>query len=417
MNAASHFISILLSIGSFLGLPYIPLSTHLPSPAITLPGLERPASTSIFSSLGGPASTTFQTYAPLLPTAYSTSSPENILKKPTPTKKQKLPTLAIQVPTFTPIPLSSNGPSSSTAPQAPAIPTLPTATPTSTSTSTNPNPPTTSNPIASVVNIYCTTQVGNNITIVTGSGVVIDNRGVILTNAHVADQILLADYLDNPNKNCFIRKGSPAVSFYKATVLYISPAWLRAHGSEVNQSNQSEETGEGDYALLLVNGAVNGDTLPRNFSSIPVDTTDTSLGDNTPILAVGYPAGALSSNEVIRNLRIETDNLSIVTNYTFASGGGADLIRTTGTPIAERGASGGGIVNTDGKLIGLIATTIPDLHSNLKDLQALTLSYINRDLQRSAGLSLSAFLNRNLSTVAANFKAHDEQELVSYLPH
>ena len=37
-----------------------------------------------------------------------------------------------------------------------------------------------------IVNIFCTTKSGGSFKPITGSGVVIDKRGIILTNAHVA---------------------------------------------------------------------------------------------------------------------------------------------------------------------------------------------------------------------------------------
>ena len=62
---------------------------------------------------------------------------------------------------------------------------------------------------AALVNILCTSR--GSVRPISGSGVIIDSRGVILTNAHVAQYVLLAE---NPaiNLSCVIRTGSPAAA-------------------------------------------------------------------------------------------------------------------------------------------------------------------------------------------------------------
>jgi hypothetical protein len=403
MNPFSHFISILLTIGSFLGLPSTPLPPPLPPHFDTIPKISLPA-------INPPATTTFNSI-PLTPTT---------------SKGKKLPTLSLSTPTFNPIKIKAPATTSNlpqiTNTSLPTFTPIPSSTIPSTEVGPTPTPTiqpsvnSTKSPANATVNIYCTTQVGNTITAVTGSGIIIDPKGVILTNAHVAEHILLTDFLNQPNKKCLIRKGSPAISLYTADLLYISPSWIKAHGDEINQTTQSQETGEGDYALLLIDGTVSGG-LPSSFPFISSDVSDNSLANRTAVFAIGYPAGNLSGGEVVNNLRIESDNIYIADGYSFRASG-VDLIRTTATPIAERGASGGGILNTNGNLIGLIATTIPDQNSSgAKDLQALTLSYINHDLEQKTSYSLVEFLNRDLRAVAKDFKTTNEPDLASYLPH
>ena len=61
-----------------------------------------------------------------------------------------------------------------------------------------------------LVNVFCTTKSGGSFKPTTGSGVIIDERGVILTNAHVAQYYLLEDYLVEDFVSCVIRTDSPA---------------------------------------------------------------------------------------------------------------------------------------------------------------------------------------------------------------
>src|SRR3989344_7620809 len=67
----------------------------------------------------------------------------------------------------------------------------------------------------SIVNIFCLTKTVGVIEPITGSGVIIDSHGIILTNAHVAQYLLLRDYLVKDFLNCVIRGGSPATPLYK----------------------------------------------------------------------------------------------------------------------------------------------------------------------------------------------------------
>ncbi|HZS43268.1 MAG TPA: trypsin-like peptidase domain-containing protein [Candidatus Paceibacterota bacterium] len=422
MNPLSPLIAILLSIGSFLGFPYTTPPTHK---SVSLPGLEQRLAT-----------TSFSTYAPLVPTAVSVNAsstrPSNTS---TSTKKEKLPTLAIQVPAFPKIsvpktesPIAPKIPVIQTpAPNpVPVIPNIPIQPASSSFPSQVPATPPQTPPAnasldekarAAIVNIYCTSQSGNLIEILTGSGVIIDPKGIILTNAHVADHLLLDDYFQDPNKQCVIRRGSPAVAQYKASLVHISEEWLRQYGANINNANQPQETGAGDYALVAVTAGINGGSVPGSFPYLSLDTSINSLSPNTSILGVGYPASSFSGTTVMKNLPIQTALMNVIDAYTFTGTNSKDLIRTTASSLAERGASGGGILNQAGQMIALIATTVPDnSNTSEQDIQAITLNYINVDLKTHTGYTLSSFLNRDIATLVNNFK-NSESTLFNYLPH
>src|SRR3989338_2839263 len=61
-----------------------------------------------------------------------------------------------------------------------------------------------------LVNIFCVTKSGGIFKPASGSGIIIDKRGIILTNAHVAQYFLLKDYLEQNFIECIVRVGSPA---------------------------------------------------------------------------------------------------------------------------------------------------------------------------------------------------------------
>src|SRR5690606_19662008 len=84
---------------------------------------------------------------------------------------------------------------------------------------------TVSEPTEALVNIFCTFTNPDFIRTTTGSGFFIDGDGVILTNAHIA-QFLLMEASDSFGETeCIVRTGDPATARYEAELLYIPPAW------------------------------------------------------------------------------------------------------------------------------------------------------------------------------------------------
>ncbi|MEK7201771.1 MAG: hypothetical protein AAB737_04005, partial [Patescibacteria group bacterium] len=126
---------------------------------------------------------------------------------------------------------------------------------------------------STLVNILCYAPAGSNIRSISGSGIFVDSKGIILTNAHIAQYFLLADR----GVGCTIRVGSPAVDTYKASLIYISPSWLKANPSVLTKEAPSG-TGEYDFAFLAVSGSTSGSTLPSSFPSIPLAVTPSTAG-------------------------------------------------------------------------------------------------------------------------------------------
>ena len=138
-----------------------------------------------------------------------------------------------------------------------------------------------------LVNIICTTKRSGMFSPLSGSGVIIDPRGVIITNAHVAQYFLLKDYLVPNFVDCIIRAGEPAQNKYRARLLYIAPQWVIRNAGDISLPDPTG-TGEHDFALLLVSESTNPAVpLPASFDFVPADWSDKTLRSKSHVLAAG----------------------------------------------------------------------------------------------------------------------------------
>jgi len=267
-----------------------------------------------------------------------------------------------------------------------------------------PSPPESSDAVnaaarAALVNILCLSR--GSIRPISGSGVVIDPRGIIITNAHVAQYVLLSE---NPaiDLSCVVRTGSPARIAWMASVLYIPPVWISAHAGELN-AGQATGTGEHDYALLAITAPAGSDALPAGgFPALPFDTRDRIGFVGDQVLAASYPAEFLGGIAAENSLYAVSSVGTIGKLLTFDTGT-VDVVSLGGLIEAQSGSSGGAVVNPWGYLIGLITTTSEGASTAERDLHALTLSYINRDLTTQTGTDLSAYLHGDIATEQNNF--------------
>lgn len=254
---------------------------------------------------------------------------------------------------------------------------------------------------AALVNIFCTATGENSTRTVTGSGVFIDPRGVILTNAHIAQFLLLTEETARARTQCVVRQGSPAVAKYEAGVLYVSPAWVTKHAGELSLSKPSG-TGEEDFALLYVAQALDG-SAPDTFPSL-VPAPHADLFSTMEVRAAGYPAEILATDTVDAPLVSGVATTSITQLFTFDDGT-VDLVAIAPSAVGHQGSSGGPIVNEESSVVGLIVTRGNTLEEGLGSLRALTLSYIDRTLREETGLDLAHTASGNIALRAEVF--HD----------
>lgn len=254
---------------------------------------------------------------------------------------------------------------------------------------------TTDEPLSALVNIFCTFSTDESIRTTTGSGFFIDPDGVIMTNAHIAQFLLLEKTEQFGDAECIVRTSSPASPRYTADLLYISPAWVEQNAAMVKAETPTG-TGERDYALLYVSGDVAGWPLPAQFPALAFydDLLPISIVDSS-VTAAGYPATALIENGPSADLMARKAETTISELYTFGSNY-ADVISVRGSEVGAEGASGGPIVNEDGEVIGMIATRGDDETDGSGSLRAITLSHINRTIEEETGFSLSQNLNGDL---------------------
>jgi hypothetical protein len=251
-----------------------------------------------------------------------------------------------------------------------------------------------------LVNILCMSRSGGSLQPISGSGVVIDPRGIILTNAHVAQYVLLSQ---NPNidLSCEVRAGAPARAEWTPNILYIPPVWVQAHASDINAVHP-RGTGEHDYALLLITGTVSGTLSPSTFPFLPFDSRDAIGFPGDTILGFSYPAEFLGGIGAENTLFPVSSAAPLNKLLTFATST-VDAFSLGGVIEAQSGSSGGGVANAWGQLIALISTTSDAPTTAGRDLRAITMSYINRDLAAQTGSGLALFLAGDLTAKSKSF--------------
>ncbi len=251
---------------------------------------------------------------------------------------------------------------------------------------------------SALVNIFCIPN-GNSLAEISGSGIIIDPRGVILTNAHVGQYSLLEE--SNVTIDCLIRTGSPARAAWHAKLLYIPPAWVNKHASEITQSH-ALGTGEDDFALLQIDRALNGQAMPSAFPFVQPDSREAVAFEGDTVLVASYPAGFVGAITAQNGLSQVTTIAKIQKLMTFDTGT-VDVIDVGGVVVAQAGSSGGAVVNQWNRLVGLLVTSSAGETTMDRSLRADTIAHIDRSLYLNSGMHLQEFLSGDLSVRRETF--------------
>lgn len=273
---------------------------------------------------------------------------------------------------------------------------------------------TTNDPLLALVNIFCTYKTNEYIRTTTGTGFFIDADGIIMTNAHIAQFLLLEKTSRFGETECIVRTGSPAAPRFEADLLYIPPAWVQENAAVMNDAVPMG-TGERDYALLYVSSDISGAPLPAVFPALAYESDLLPVSTrNDAVVAAGYPAADLIANGASTDLLAKIASTSVSELYTFGSNY-ADVFSIRGSVVGAEGASGGPVVNEAGAVIGMIATRGDDSVDGQGSLRAITLSHVNRTMEEETGFTLTENLNGNLPYRAKIFADTMAPFLVSIL--
>lgn len=253
-------------------------------------------------------------------------------------------------------------------------------------------PPTKTDTKEATVKIECVQKATGYKRTVTGTGFLINPKGVILTNAHVAQFLLLKDAPKLGKTECSATIGADEDVGFTIGLLYISPSWLLKHASLIG-STAPKGTGESDFALVYITGRVDGSTSEQNFSYLPPATNPlpkSNIGKEVTIM--GYPK---QPDETAPQLMSTT---TITDMYTFGSGY-ADIFSLASSTLGHQGSSGGPVVDEYGRSIGMITTK----DAGTTVLNAITTSHIDRQLLSETDFDLTSYSTGNIDYKAQLF--------------
>lgn len=249
----------------------------------------------------------------------------------------------------------------------------------------------------SLVNIICIPKDG--LKAVSGTGVIIDSRGIVLTVAHIAQMYLLEDYPTEDNVRCVVRTGSPASTSYRADLVYVSPDWIRANPDTL-VAKAPRGTGQHDFALLVIREGLGGVSMPASFPAVPLSTKTPQMAENVGIGT--YGAQYLTAAQVRNELYPTVVFANINNRYTFDRNT-VDVISVNGGAAAQQGSSGGAIVNLQGELTGLITTSETTGDFAIRSTRAITPRHIRDAFEEDTGEAFEAYLAADIDSLVQGF--------------
>lgn len=255
-----------------------------------------------------------------------------------------------------------------------------------------------------VVNLICRYWYSEADSFSSGSGVIVDPRGVILTNAHVAFDFLFQNW-PSPSAgitNCIVRVGSPAKERYRAKLVYMPDGFARDWITHWYDFDDSWFTyGKKDYAILIITERTAANApLPESFPYLRLNTGPTPPVGSAVYLDA-YPAEYLGGQTALRNMYQLTTGTGIkalksIAGATSTPGNKVpvDVMVFPGNLAAQHGSSGGAVITRAGTMTGIPSFGDKDNGETTDEhiLNAITVEYISRDIQADTGLTLAQYV-------------------------
>ncbi|HYF29152.1 MAG TPA: serine protease [Candidatus Paceibacterota bacterium] len=261
-----------------------------------------------------------------------------------------------------------------------------------------------------IVNIVCTSK-DSRVRSMSGSGVIFDPKGLILTNSHIGQYYLVRDALPKGTITCTIRTGNPAQTAYRAEPVYVSSQWVAANPRTLVTAGASG-TGEHDFAVLAITESATPLPLPGSFpyialgKGVPVEGAEVALGT--------YGAQSLSSRQIQNSLFPTLVTAKVRTRFSFDNGQ-IDLIALTGSAASQQGSSGGAVANASGELIGIITTSTQTGEFSSRETRAVTTAHIRSSFKQDSGEDFDRYFKNGYKADFVDVFTDDSERLGTFL--
>jgi hypothetical protein len=263
------------------------------------------------------------------------------------------------------------------------------------------------------VNIICTSKYGGYFNIVSGSGILLNESGLILTNAHIAQYLFIRDNLKEDSMECYLRSGDPAKGKFQLDLVFIPYTWVSKNAKNVNE-NKTIGSGENDFAILKVRDYPIDKPFEIHINFILDDKTALIKGED--VLVSGYPGQLLGGILAQTDLHMVSSIGNIIGIFSFSESLQPELIEITNTVLAQGGVSGGPVFDLDGQLIAMV-TTASDAEDKVdrRKIGAITMFHVKDIIFKETGLSLERIIIDNQWTKLRQFFDSKSKEMFEML--
>lgn len=226
-----------------------------------------------------------------------------------------------------------------------------------------------------VLNVWCTEE--NKAT--SGTAVMIDPSGVLLTNAHVIKDIQDAS-------QCVLRSWNPFENIARFRVLYIPPQTARIADTELPQN---------DFALLQITEPIIEKRDPL-WQSVPMDTGAVLPKASSTLFIFSFGSEYVGYDIAVKGIPLMFSTLTIKDFATIDDNDkDIDALILENGLSAQAGSSGGPLVTFDKKIIGILSFVSAGKTTGERNGLAILISYIDRVMKKETGLSLIEFIQKN----------------------